>query len=154
MFQWNICNGCRMPTEDAYSSGHLVLSHFGTYMCSYVETNISWTCIVSGVLSFEQLSVPLFWFVEWKSRMILLYLADRGVCEMLVPHDGNITTQHGEIKNRTFKSSYMSLTLVFFISTAQTFHSSVLILHLYLSMEFLSYNFYTTHRFALLCIIS
>ena len=25
-----ICNGCGMPTEDAYSSGHLVLSHFGT----------------------------------------------------------------------------------------------------------------------------
>ena len=30
-----------MPTEDAYSSGHLVLSHFGTCMCSNVETNLS-----------------------------------------------------------------------------------------------------------------
>ena len=38
-----------MPTEDAYSSGHLVLSHFGTCKCSYVETNISWTCLVSGL---------------------------------------------------------------------------------------------------------
>ena len=26
---------------DAYSSGHLVLSHFGACMCSYVETNLS-----------------------------------------------------------------------------------------------------------------
>ena len=26
---------------DAYSSGHLVLSHFGTCMCSNVETNLS-----------------------------------------------------------------------------------------------------------------
>ena len=28
-FPWIICNGCGMPTEDAYSSGHLVLSYFG-----------------------------------------------------------------------------------------------------------------------------
>ena len=28
-FPWNICNGCGMPTEEAYSSGHLVLSHWG-----------------------------------------------------------------------------------------------------------------------------
>ena len=28
-FPYNICNGCGMPTEDAYSSGHLVLSHLG-----------------------------------------------------------------------------------------------------------------------------
>ena len=26
-FPWNICNGCGMPTEDAYSTGHL--SHLG-----------------------------------------------------------------------------------------------------------------------------
>ena len=31
MFPQNICNGCGMPTEDAYSSGHLVLSHCGTW---------------------------------------------------------------------------------------------------------------------------
>ena len=49
-----------MPTEDAYSSGHLVLSHFGTCKCSIVETNISWTCLVSGLLSFEHPSVLLF----------------------------------------------------------------------------------------------
>ena len=49
-----------MPTEDAYSSGHLVLSHFGTCKCSNVETNISWTCLVSGLLSFEHPSVLLF----------------------------------------------------------------------------------------------
>ena len=59
-FPWGICNGCGMPTGDAYSSGHLVLSHFGTCMCSNVETNISWTCLVSGLLSFEHPSVLLF----------------------------------------------------------------------------------------------
>ena len=30
-----------MPTEDAFSSGHLVLSHFGTCKCSNVETYLS-----------------------------------------------------------------------------------------------------------------
>ena len=59
-FPENICNVCGMPTEDAYSSGHLVLSHFGTCMCSNVETNISWTCLVSGLLNFEHPSVLLF----------------------------------------------------------------------------------------------
>ena len=49
-----------MPTEDAYSSGHLVLSHLGTCMCSNVETNLSWTCLVSGLLNFEHPSVLLF----------------------------------------------------------------------------------------------
>ena len=37
----NICNGCGIPKEDAYSSGHLVLFHFGTCMCSNVEANLS-----------------------------------------------------------------------------------------------------------------
>ena len=41
---------------------HLVLSHFGTAMCSNVETNryLSWTCLVCGLLSFEHPSVLLF----------------------------------------------------------------------------------------------
>ena len=62
--RWLSCNGCGMPTEDAYSSGHLVLSHFGTCMCSYVETNLSWTCLVSGPLNFEHPSVLLFCFMD------------------------------------------------------------------------------------------
>ena len=40
-FQQNICNRCGMPAGDADSSGHLVLSQFGTCMCSNVETNLS-----------------------------------------------------------------------------------------------------------------
>ena len=66
-----------MPTEDGYSSRHLVLSHFGTYMCSNVETNLSWTCLVSGILSLEHPSVLLFCskqnrestkgYLRWKS---------------------------------------------------------------------------------------
>ena len=61
-FPWDICNGCGMLTGDAYSSGHLVLSHFGTCMCSNVETNLFWTCLVSGLLNFEHPSVLLFRF--------------------------------------------------------------------------------------------
>ena len=53
-----------MPTEDAYSSGHLVLSHFGACKCSNVETNISWACLVSGLLSFEHPSVLLFLLLQ------------------------------------------------------------------------------------------
>ena len=65
-----------MPTEDAYSSGHLVLSHFGTCMGSNVETNLSWTCLVSGLLNFEHPSVLLFCFlqlspfVEWVVQLV------------------------------------------------------------------------------------
>ena len=61
-----------MPTEDAYSSGHLVLSHFGTCMCSNVETNLSWTCLVSGLLNFEHPSVLLFCLVEVSIEFQLL----------------------------------------------------------------------------------
>ena len=59
-FQQNICNGCGMPAGGADSSGHLVLSNFWTCMCSNVETNLSWTCLVSGLLNFEHPSVLLF----------------------------------------------------------------------------------------------
>ena len=61
-----------MPTEDAYSSGHLVLSHFGTCMCSNVETNLSWTCLVIGLFEFRTSSVLLFCFVKW-----ILYPLDK-----------------------------------------------------------------------------
>ena len=47
------CNGCGKPTEDAYSSGHLVLSHFGTCICSNVETILSWTCHIYGPFEFR-----------------------------------------------------------------------------------------------------
>ena len=36
---FNICNGCGMPTEDAYSSGHLVLSLLGLAFVLLVETS-------------------------------------------------------------------------------------------------------------------
>ena len=74
-FPWNICNGCSRPTEDTYSSGHLVLSHFGTCMCSNVETNPSWTCLVSGLLSFEHPSVLLFCLITAVWWLSLLQLA-------------------------------------------------------------------------------
>ena len=71
-FPQNICNGCGMPTEDAYS-WHLVLSHFGTCMCSNVETNLSWTCLVSGLLSFEHPSVLLFFSLLYLRWIWIIY---------------------------------------------------------------------------------
>ena len=38
-FHRNICNGCGMPTEDAYSSGHLVLPLSGLVFVLLVETS-------------------------------------------------------------------------------------------------------------------
>ena len=57
------CTTFGMPAGDTYSSGHLVLSHFETCICSNVETNLFWTCLVSGLLNFEHPSVLLFFFL-------------------------------------------------------------------------------------------
>ena len=61
-FHRTYATGAASQQKDAYSSGHLVLSHFGTCMCSNVETNLSWTCPVSELLNFEHPSVLLFAF--------------------------------------------------------------------------------------------
>ena len=72
-FPLNICNGCGMPTEDAYLSGHLVLSHIGTCKCSNVETNLSWTCLVSGLLSRGRTSLGTSVFT-FTSRIPVLHI--------------------------------------------------------------------------------
>ena len=46
--QWDICNGCGIPAEDAYSSAHLVYSKFGL-ACSSIETSLSETCHLFGL---------------------------------------------------------------------------------------------------------
>ena len=69
-FPRNICNGCGMPTEDACSSEHLVLSHFGTCKYSNVETNLSWTCLVSGLLSFEHPLVLLLLLLSMGAKRL------------------------------------------------------------------------------------
>ena len=55
------CNGCGMPTEDAYSPGHLVLSYYGNSMCSNVETDLSGLCLVFGLVWWYslQLTIPI-----------------------------------------------------------------------------------------------
>ena len=63
-----------MPTEDAYSSEHLVLFHFWTCMRSIVETNLYWTCLVFGLLSFEHPSVLLFYFGYRMVRQMLKHI--------------------------------------------------------------------------------
>ena len=77
-------NGCGMLTDDAYSSGHLVLSHFGTCKFSNVETNLSWTCLVSGLLSFKQHSVPL----------CFAFISEMGIwLKIRMPVPGNIVNK-------------------------------------------------------------
>ena len=77
-FPLNICNGCGMPTENVHYSAHLVLSHLGTCLFCNVEINFSWTCLVSGLLSFEHPLVLLFCFVRQsirsRSKPVLLFL--------------------------------------------------------------------------------
>ena len=92
-FPWNICNRCGMPTEDAYSSGHLVLSHFGTCMCSNVETNLSWTCLVSGLLNFEQPSVLLFCFKGQLIESAARTAEGRSRANLLIEKSVNVTTE-------------------------------------------------------------
>ena len=52
----------RVPRKYVYYSGRLVLSYFGTCMFCKFETNLSWTCLVSGLLSFESPSALLLYF--------------------------------------------------------------------------------------------
>ena len=63
----DICNGCGMPTEDAYSSGHLVLSHLGLTSILMLRPFIPEIVISMDLLSFKHPSVLLFcpstWFV-------------------------------------------------------------------------------------------
>ena len=81
-FPWDICNGCGMLTGGAYSSGHLVLSPFGTCMCSNVEINLSLACLVSGRLNFEHPSVLLL-CLSWE-------YADQEVRMDLVEYFGRV----------------------------------------------------------------
>ena len=71
-FHRTFCNGRGMPIEDAYSSRYLVLSHYGTCKCSNIETNLSWTCLVSGLLSFEHPSILQFCWNPIKNGVYIL----------------------------------------------------------------------------------
>ena len=61
-----------MPTEDTYSSVHLALFYFENCVCSYVGTNISHACLVSGLLSFENPAVLLFYLSDGRDLAIWL----------------------------------------------------------------------------------
>ena len=102
-----------MPTEDAYSSRHLVLSHFGTCMCSNVETNLSWTCLVSGLLNFEHPSVLLFCLLSYIFMSNLQKSKTQNLVEGASPYLGDIIAIENpefEIKNKdSFYDIYTSL---------------------------------------------
>ena len=94
-----------MPTEDAYSSGHLVLSHFGTCICSNVETNLSSTCLVFGLLNFEHPSVLLFcFFCILQFHQYLrdnIHLSEAGTATLLKGYNGVVSI----VKHRVHKGS-------------------------------------------------
>ena len=58
-FQWDICNGCSMPTENAYSSEHVVLSHFGTLSVHMVRS-ISLELVLC--LEFRVSNINNYWY--------------------------------------------------------------------------------------------
>ena len=70
-FHRTYTTGAACQHGDAYSSGHLVLSYFGTCMCSNVGTNLSWTCLVSWLLNFEHPSVLLFCLSYRKTSLVI-----------------------------------------------------------------------------------
>ena len=53
-----------MPTEDAYISGHLVLSHLGNCKCANGEANLSWTCVLFP--DFWVSNIPRYFFCLWQ----------------------------------------------------------------------------------------
>ena len=66
---------CQQSTLSLNSSEHLVLCYFRTCMSSHVETNLSWTCLVPGLLSFEHQLVLLFCFVcLWNDYLLIVFL--------------------------------------------------------------------------------
>ena len=56
------CNGCGYPTEDAYSSGHLVLAHLGLAFVLILRPFFPELVMSTVLLSFEHPSVLLFCF--------------------------------------------------------------------------------------------
>ena len=54
------CNGCDKPTEDAYFSGHLVLSHLGLAFVLMLRPFFPELVMSTDLLSFEYPSVLLF----------------------------------------------------------------------------------------------
>ena len=68
-----------MPTDDAYFSGHLVMSHLWTCMNCNVVSYHSLTCIVSRLLSFEYaqyFTLLLYYFPAkgFESSVLCLFL--------------------------------------------------------------------------------
>ena len=83
-FHRTFATGATCQTEDTYSSGRLVLSNFMTCICSYVETNLSWTCLLSGRLSSEHPSVLLlFYLVQTTSITRALLFDDIHIADLI-----------------------------------------------------------------------
>ena len=78
----------------------IVLSHFGTCLCSNVETNLSWSCLVSGLVSNNRryFSFALF--------SLVLSFSDKYPNSIKVSKSGNISTDIDTsfIKKKTWKN--------------------------------------------------
>ena len=57
------CNGCGRPTEDAYSSGHLILSHLGLAFVLMLRPFFPELVMSTDLMSFEHPSVLIFCFI-------------------------------------------------------------------------------------------
>ena len=63
-----------MPNGDAYSSGHLVLSYCGTCKYSNVETNLSWTGLVSELVILVLNFVSIIWrYLQMNKRYFQIF---------------------------------------------------------------------------------
>ena len=109
-----------MPTGDAYSSGHLVLSHCGTCMCSNVEINLSWTCLVSGLLNFEHPSIFLFSFYRSVVAMVIKlrnFVKIMDVCYIFILMKQISRKKYTILFKYTYSATIFSLLLCFNIHT-------------------------------------
>ena len=68
-FPYDVCNGCSMHTEDAYSSGHLIMCQLGTCKCSNVDTNLSWICKCSNVETNLSWICPVSGLLEFQTSL-------------------------------------------------------------------------------------
>ena len=80
------CNGCGYPTEDAYSSGHLVLSHLGLACVLMLRPFFPELVMSTDLLSVEHPSVLLFCLT------FALELVLREICFMFCPFNVCVKT--------------------------------------------------------------
>ena len=70
------CGGCGWPTEDAYSSGHLVLSHLGLAFVLMLIPFLPELVMSTDLLSLEHPSVLLFCLSSLYGKIPVIYIIE------------------------------------------------------------------------------